>query len=543
MKCQRAIVASAVVGIWLTPAGVLLAQEAPPAERPVLELSLDDAVKRALDNNADIAVERYNPEDRAQAVRVFEGYYDPFFTSTLLKRSQTDPARNAFTGGDKVDTDTFTFDFGLSENIKTGANISLGFQNLKTDTNSVFASFNPTYDSSLVASLRQPLLRNFTIDRNRQQLVVAKRNHEISDVQFRQVVINTVAGVKQIYYDFIFALDNLEAQRKSLALAQKLLDENQIKVRVGTMAPLDVVAAQSEVASREEGVITAEAAVADAEDTMKKVIFPANDPDVWNLKLVPKDRPSAEPVSVDVPKAIDNALAQRTDVVSARKTLENADTVVHFTKNQKLPALDLVASYGAAGVGGTQLIRDGLGGPVVDTIPGGYGDATSAVFGGDFPTWSVGFNISYPILNRQAGATSARARIARDQAQASLRRLELAVAADVRSAGRAVETNFKRVASTRAARVLQERRLDAEEKRFAAGMSTNFLVTQAQRDLAVSEVSELRATADFRKSAVEFERVQEAGGGVSFVSPGSVAFGASTGTELSNSTITGSPNQ
>jgi outer membrane protein TolC len=416
------------------------------------------------------------------------------------------------------------------------------FLNLKTDTNNVFASFNPTYDSSFTASLTQPLLRDFSIDRPREQIIVARRNHEISDVQFRQVVVNTVAGVKQIYYDFIFALDNLEAQRKSLALAQKLLDENQIKVRVGTMAPLDVVAAESEVASREEGVITAEAAVADAEDIMKKVIFPANDPDVWSLQIVPKDRPSAEPLAVDIPKAIDNALANRTDVVAARKTLENADTVVRFAKNQTLPALDLVASYGGAGVGGTQLIRDGLGGPVIDTVPGGYGDATSAVFGGDFPTWSVGFNISYPILNRQAGATSARARIGRDQAQAALRRLELAVAADVRSAGRAVDTNFKRVASTRAARVLQERRLDAEEKRFAAGMSTNFLVTQAQRDLALAEVSELRATADFRKSAVEFERVQEAGGGVSFVSPATVAIGASTGTELSSSSITGTQN-
>jgi outer membrane protein TolC len=534
MKVERVVLALAVMGLWWVAPATLWAQEAETETRPILELTLDDAVQRALNNNADIAVEKYNPEDSAQAVRGFEGFYDPLLSSTLLTRSQVDPARNAFTGGEKVDTDTWTYDFGLSQNLKTGGNLRLDFQNLKSDTNNVFASFNPAYDSTLTASLSQPLLRNFRIDRNRQELTVAKRNREISDVQFRQTVINTVAGVKQRYYDLIFSLDNLEAQRKSLALAKKLLDENQIKVRVGTMAPLDVVAAESEVASREEGVITAEAAVADAEDAVKQAIFPANDPNVWKLQVVPKDRPSAEPVAVDIEKAIRNALAQRTDVVAARKDLENSETRIRFAKNQTLPALDLIASYGAAGVGGTELIREGLGGPVVQTIPGGYGDATSAVFGRDFPTWSLGVSVSYPLFNRQAGASAARARIARDQAQASLRRLELSVAADVRAAGRAVETNFKRVASTRAARVLQERRLDAEEKRFAAGMSTNFLVTQAQRDLALAEVNELRATADFRKSVVDFERVQEAGGGVSFATPSSTVFGA-TGTGASTS--------
>jgi outer membrane protein len=148
---------------------------------------------------------------------------------------------------------------------------------------------------------------------------------------------------------------------------------------------------------------------------------------------------------------------------------------------------------------------------VVETIPGGYGDAVSSVFGRDFPTWRVGVNFSYPILNRQARAYQAQAQIARRQSETSFRRLELQVAAEVRSAGRAVETNFKRVASTRAARTLATQRLDAEEKKFAAGMSTNFNVTQAQRDLALAEVAEIRAIADYRKSVINFERSQETG--------------------------------
>ena len=305
------------------------------------------------------------------------------------------------------------------------------------------------------------------------------------------------------------------------------------------MAPLDVVSAQSEVASREEGVIVAEAALLDAEDAIKSAIFPKNDPSVWALRIVPTDRPTAEPVVVDVEAATIRALDARTDVVAARKGLENAETNVHYASNQLLPDLSLIAAYGSSGIGGTVIQREGFGGPIIGTTPGGYNDALSSVFGRDFPTWTLGVNFTYPVFNRQGAATSARARISLEQTQTSLRRLEMQVASEVRSAGRAVETNYKRVESTRAARVLAEQRLDAEQKKFAAGMSTNFAVTQAQRDLALAAVAELRAVADFRKSVVNFDRVQVAGGGVAFAAasaprattPTTPATVSSTGTQ------------
>jgi outer membrane protein TolC len=487
------------------------APDQPATDRPTLELTLDDAVKRALENNADVAVSKYNPEFAAEDVRSAQGYYDPYLSSTLSKTSSDTPATNAFTGGEKVNNKTWLWNFGLTQAIPTGAVVNVLFNNNKQDTNSVFTTFNPTYNSNLAASISQPLLKNFRLDTPRYLLKVAKKNREISDVQFREIVVNILATTKQQYYNLIAALDNLEAQRKSLALAQKLLDENQIKVKVGTMAPLDVVQAQSEVASREADVIVAENTVVNAEDTLKRSIFPANDPATWALQIVPRDRPTAEPYPVDEATAIKNALQSRTDIVQARLQLERADYGIQYTKSQLLPQLDFIGSYGAAGVGGTQLIRDGFGGPVIDTIPGGYGDALSSVFGNDFPTWRVGVQLSYPILNRQAKAAAAQARITKDQQLASYRRLELQVATEVRNAARAVETNFKRVDATKAARVLQEQRLDAEEKKFAAGMSTNFFVTQAQRDLALAEVNEVQAIADYRKSIVSFQLSQEAG--------------------------------
>jgi outer membrane protein TolC len=531
---RQSTMAALLLAASLAAPPAVRGQEAPAApDRPALELSLEETVKRALENNVDIAVERHRPQASAETVREAQAAYEPLLYSTILQRSQTDPARNVFAGAQEVNTDTTTYNFGLAQYLPTGADVQVNFNNNRSDTNSIFTTFNPSFGSTFNIDVTQPLLRNFSIDFSRQQIRVAKKNREISDVQFRQTVVNTVASVRHLYYDLIYAIDNLEAQRKSLALAQKLLDENQIKVRVGTMAPLDVVEAEAEVAGREETVIVAEAALAEAEDALKRAIFAQNDPEMWATRIVPSDRPTAEAIQVDTPAAIQRALENRTDIVAARKGLENADIVVKFNRNQALPAVNLVASYGSNGIGGTLIEREGLGGDIIRTVPGGYGDAISSVFGRDYPTWSLGVNISYPVFNRAGAAASARARVNRDQTLASLRRLEMQVTVEVRTAARAVETNFKRVESTRAARVFQERRLDAEEKRFAAGMSTNFFVTQAQRDLAVAEVAELRAIAEYRKSLVDFERVQEAGfsggGSVGTVSTGSTGSSGSSG--------------
>jgi outer membrane protein len=511
----------------------------PPDGRPTLQLSLDDAVKRTLENNADIAVDRYDPESSDYNVRQLQGYYEPYVTSTIADRSQTSPATSAFTGAQSLTNKTYTYNFGAFQSLPTGGTFEVDFNNNRQTTNSIFSTFNPSFGSNFNLSLTQPLLRNFSIDSTRYQIRVAKKNREISDVQFRQTVVNTVANVKDAYYDLIYALDNLEAQRRSLGLAQQLLEENRIKVRVGTMAPLDVVAAQSEVAGREAGVIAAEASVSDAEDTLKRAMFNTNEPAEWDTRIVPTDRPSAEPFPVDIPGAIAIATQKRTDIQAARKNLESSEYGITYARNQLLPQLNVIAGYGTTGLSGTQVLDPVTREPLPVPIVGGYGSAVSDVFGRNFPTWNIGLNLSYPVLNRQAGASSARARIARDQQQASVRRLELQIVQEVRAAGRAVETNFKLVESNRAARVLQEQRLDAETKKFAAGMSTNFLVTQAQRDLALAQVAELQAIANYRKSIVNFDRVQEAGlggGGGNAV----ISVGASAATRLGTGGSAGS---
>jgi outer membrane protein len=488
------------------------AQEATQDQTETLRLSLDDAVERALKTNADIAVERYNPDISAENVRAAEGYYDPAFFANLSRSSTDSKGTNVFAGGTTINTKQNVWNFGIQAPVKTGAQLQLTFNNSKRDTDNAFVTFNPTFNSFLSISASQPLLQNFRIDAPRQQLRLAKINRQLSDISFRQTIINTVASVKFYYYDLIYAIDNLGAAQKSLDLAKKLLEENEIRVKVGTMAPLDVISARSEVAGREVDVIVAENAVREAEDNLKRVIFPENDPAMWHTRIELLDRPSAAPMPVDIDAAVTKALEQRTDVTSARKSLERSDVSLQYRRNQLLPQVDLVATYGGSGAGGTQIIRDPpLDGPVVDTIPGGYGDALNEVFKADFPTWTIGVNFSYAVPNRSAKAAAAQAQLSKEQALASLRRLELQVAAEVRTAGRAVESGVKQVASTKAARELAAERLDAEQKKFEAGMSTNFLVTQAQRDLAVAEVNEIQAIANYAKSVVNFQRVQEAG--------------------------------
>jgi outer membrane protein len=501
----------------------------PTPVRPKLELSLDEAVKRALENNPDIAVDRFNPLASEQSVREASGAYDPFLASSLLTSSSSSRADNTLSQVPQIDTDVFSYSLSGSKLFQTGGSLSVVLDNTRTKSNARINTFNPSYNSTLRASLTQPLLRNFRIDSSRQSVQVAKKNREISDTQFKETVLNTSASVRQLYYDLLYAIDNLQAQRKSFDLARQQVDENRIKVRVGTLAPLDVVSAEAEMASREEGVILAQAALRDAEDALKRVIFLTIDGPTWELEIVPTDRASAEHTPVDFDGAIARALENRTDMIVARKSLETAAISVRFAHNQTLPAADLVASYGAAGLAGTEIRREDDG--TTTTIPGGQGDSFSQIFGRDNPTWSIGVNLRYPLRNRSASAQSARVKIAYDQAVVNLRRLEMQVAAEVRSVARAVDTNIQRIESTRAARVLAERRLDAENKRFAAGMSTNYAVTQAQRDLALAEVAELRAVADYRKSIVSFERVQEAGGGgISIVSSSTRATSLATGT-------------
>jgi len=279
------------------------------------------------------------------------------------------------------------------------------------------------------------------------------------------------------------------------------------------MAPIDIVQAEAEVAQREESVILGEAAISRAEDRLRALVFNPSSPDFWRLRIEPTESVQFQPHPVDAEGAVVTALKNRTDLNQSRKRIEANDVNIRYFKNQSLPDINAGVTYFSQAIGGTSFVRDpttGFPGEIVGQLQKSYGSTLGTMFSGDFPTWTVQMQISYPIGQANAEAALARARLQDQQVRKQLQSQELQVATQIREFARQVQTNTKRVEATRASRVLAERRLEAEEKKFQAGMTTSFLVFQAQRDLNQARNNELQALVDYVKSTVDFEAAQEA---------------------------------
>jgi outer membrane protein TolC len=325
----------------------------------------------------------------------------------------------------------------------------------------------------------------------------------------------------------VFAMQAVEVARGFLDLATKLVEDNRARVEVGTLAPLDVVQAEAEVATRRQLLAQAEATLGTAELALKRQIVNGTDDPMWRARITPVDRPEFRSEALEVEGAVRRALAERTDLEQARRTVDSNDVTIAYLRNQTLPFVDFVGTYSAQGLGGTQFIRQGsgLGSTVVGTIPLGYSNALSTLAGRDYPTWNVQLNLSYPLGNSAADASYARSRVQRSQSVAQLRALELTVATEVTNAALQVDSSLKRYEAATVAREFAQTRLQAEQTRFDVGLSTNFFVVQAQRDLSTAQNSELRALLDYRRAVVDFERVQQApanrgGGGITAIQAG-----------------------
>lgn len=493
---------------------------APPLQPGTrVELTLDTAVERALERNLDIAVERLNPQTFDFSIAAIEANYRPTFTSNFGLRSQSQFPRSQTAGADMLVTETLTGNSGVQQNIKFGGgSFAVAFNNNRQAQSDAFATRNPALNTNFTATYVQPLLRNFRIDGTRAQLQITRLNQEMSETALRATIVRTLANTRNAYWDLVYAIQAAEVAERSLALATKLVEDNQARVEVGTLAPLDVVQAQAEQANRRQAVAQTVAARRTAELSLKRLIVNGTEDPLWVAAIEPVDRPTFSTETIDVEGAVRRALSSRTDLEQSRRTLQANDISLRNLNDQQLPALDLTASYGVAGVGGPQLIRGNtLGGAVTQIIPSGYSDALRILADRDAPTWNFGLSFNYPIGSSPADANVARARLQQRQTLAQTRQLELAIATEVTNAALQVEANRERLQAATAARELAELRSEAEQSRFDVGLSTNFFVVQAQRDLRDAQNAELRALLDYRRAQVEFERVQEiptAGGGV-----------------------------
>ena len=525
-RAARAAAATAtLLALFLLPAGTAHAQTPPaPAASPattaaaqtptapVLRISRDDAVRMALDNNPDLAVSRYDPAISDTDVDTARSAFMPTLQSSLLRNSQFAPSVNLFSAGNGLQTDYWSGGVGMSQLVPWGGGAySFSWDSSRTTSESLINSYNPALASTLRVAFSQPLLRDFKIDPARAQLELSKRNREIADTRLLETTVTTKADAERSYWLLVSAIALVDVQQRSLDLAVELERTNRARVDVGQSPPLDLVAAQAEVAQRRENLIIARTAVRQAEDLLRTLTLDSRSPDFWNVRLQPADVAAPAGTPPDVDAAVNRALADRTDLIRARKEIQNTETNISLTKAQTLPDLRVQANYLTDAAGGTRLIRTGeFPGTIVGSQVTSFGSVLGQLFTADFPTWTVGLSVSYPLGKSAAEAGLARARLERDQTTARLRSMEITAVRQVRDAAARLEQNLQRIETTQVGRQLAEQRLDAEQRRFEVGLSTSFLVIQAQRDLAIARNNELQAGLEYQLSAVAFEALQQA---------------------------------
>jgi outer membrane protein TolC len=490
-----------------------------------VRLTLDDAVQRAVEHNPDLAIVRLDVDVEVTRVGQSRTAYTPVFSTALGRSSVTAAPTNFLLGNSGVFSHDLFSSTGVTQRVPWGNGTwSLSFDAARTTSNSLLNTFDPSVQSAFQVAFSQPLVKDRTIDQAKQQYIIAKRNQASSELRFRESVVQTVAAVKQAYWTLKALRANVTVQERSLELAEQLAKENSARVRLGQSPPLDLVQVETEVAARRENLIRARAAADDGEDRLRRLIMDPADATFWQRHIDTVDEPAGRLPPADIETAVARAMNERYDIGRARNTVENAATNVAFYANQKLPDVRFETSYRGSGLGGSQLLRTGtFPGTIVGAVDSGFGGALGQAFGTDYPAWSVGVTVSYPLGRSFEEVSKAQAEVERRQAVARVASLQLDVAQSIRQAGRQVQSTAEREDAARAGSTLAEQRLEAEQRRYDVGLSTSFLVTQAQRDLLQAQVNLLQAMLDYQSSLVSFEALQlaPAGAGDTIVVSGS----------------------
>ena len=477
-----------------------------------IRISLREVIAGTLQRNVAIAVQEYQSNVRREQILTEESAFDPTITLEGRANENEQQVASAFAVPDVSNTERQNWKLGLQHKLVTGTEYEVNYQGIRDETNSRFAGLNPQYTSRVEVVLTQPLLKNFGIDTNKKDIYIASNNLEISEYEFKTKVIDVITESENTYWDLVFSREDLKVKEQSVERARDLERRVRAQVEVGTMAPIEILQAQSEVASREEAVLVARKAIRDNEDRLKNIINLPFDSEAGQKELVPLDRPE---FSIGPPiilhEAIQEALANRPDYLAKKKELENKNILVQFNKNQLYPSLDLVGTFGLNGLAGTAIPFQQFGGGIQRSRFGGnYGDSLEEVFSGEFKNWEVGLLFSYPLGNRAAKSRLSASRLEAAQLLLDIKDLEKTIVVEVREAVRKIQTDIKRVQAARVARRLAEEKLRAEEKKFEVGLSTSFKVLEFQTDLASEESKELLTIIDYKKSLNNFRKVKGA---------------------------------
>ena len=475
-----------------------------------IPLSLNDAIKRALENNNDIEIARDDVRIAETQLRALEGIFDPIFSITPQIDKRVIPVQNIFAGGGSTGSlsnttltlsPTVTKQFG-----RGGGNYQLTFSNSRTTTTATNSTLNPFYSSNLSLGVVQPLWRNRSIDNNRRQIRIQRKRIQQSDADFRLRTIDTITRVQQAYWELVFALRDQQNQLENLNLTRENLRNVDAQIAAGAKAPLERAEVQTELASRETALLTAVQNVSVAENNLKQLIFKERSSADWSAQITPSDSPSFNEAPVNLADAMKDAQENRPELRRLRLEAEVNSIDLTFFKNQTKPQFDLEAVVATTGLAGTPAAALPAGISPNPSLVGGYSKTLENVFSFNTYNVTVGVAIQIPFKNKTAQANLAGAKIQQEQLLASMRSTEQVVEVDVRNAAQAVESSRRRVLSARQARVNAELQLEGEQRLYQVGRSTTFLLFQRQNALTNSRASELRAQTDYNKAIADLQR-------------------------------------
>lgn len=525
--------------------------EAPPRPLPSAErvgvdvsdqlpLSLNEAIALALQNNNDIDSSRINVEIAEFNLRAARGAYDPVFSSESYFESRVTPTSSTLggagaTGSVKQTDATGAVRLGGFSPF-AGGSYQLDFSSTRLTTNNQNVTLNPQFPTALTLTYVQPLFRGLRFDNNRRQIEIAKKNLSLTDAQFRQRAIEVISQVEQAYWELVFALRNLQVQIDAVRQARTQVESNRRLVAKGVLAPIDIVAATTQVTTFEQNVYTAQESVTRAENTLKTLMLPDRTAPLWSRSLTPVTPINLEAPRVPLEQAVTAALQSRPELAQLQTNSEINRIDQRYFRDQTKPQIDLVGTYTTVGLAGSltpaaisggssqnNLLRvrvnqlsELAGLPPLDVttgssgvnpnLVGGYGTSLGNLLGQDYPTYRAGVRIELPLRNRTAEANLGRSlaegrRIQNDRAQA-----EQLIEADVRNVTQALRSAEARLASAAAARSSAEQQFESEQRQFRAGTTTFFLVLQRQTELLAARGRELQAQTDLNKAIAEFQR-------------------------------------
>jgi len=516
-----------------------------------LYLSLADTIALALENNLDIQLQRYGPQIadnnllHAQAggfaspvsTTVFAGpasvtggppssglqsfivggstavgiappSFDPLVFGTSDWAHETTPQSSSFTTGTTslVEIAVATT-LGVQDNFLPGTAVNLGITNAYANVNNLNAQFNPSTQSALTLNVTQHLLQGFGPGVNSRQISIARNNRNISGLTFKAQVITTVAAISDLYWDLVAYNDNVRVQRDALAASQRLLEDDEKQVDVGTMAPIEVTRARAEIAAGQQALTLAETQVLQQETILKNALSKTGvlGPAVASAHVILTDRlhiPDTEKIT-PIQDLAAIALASRPELAQFRILIQNQGIAIRGARNELLPTLDLVGQLSNSGLAGQ--VNPQIGGASPFFI-GGYGTVLTQIFARNFPTYSIGLNLDLPIHNRTAQADLAASELTLRQQQVGIQRLENQVRVEVQNAVIGVQQARAQYDSATQQRVLQQETVDAERKKLDAGVSTNYAVILTERDLVTAESNEVAALSAYAKARVELDR-------------------------------------